>query len=84
MSSSGQTDAAATAKRKRSPRAITALVLGAAIVLFAVANGQTVTIHWVVTTTRTPLIVVIAGCGLVGFAVGWLVARRRASRRDTG
>jgi uncharacterized integral membrane protein len=59
---------------------ITAVVLGVLIVLFAAVNSQTVTIHWIVTTTQTPMIVVIAGCGLVGFVVGWLFARRRASR----
>jgi uncharacterized integral membrane protein len=58
---------------------ITAGVLVVLIVLFAVANRQTVQIHWIVTTTQTPMIVVIAGCGLVGFAVGYLIARRRAS-----
>lgn len=62
---------------------ITAVVLGVLIVLFAAVNSQTVTIHWIVTTTQTPMIVVIAGCGLVGFAVGYLFARRRASRNNT-
>jgi uncharacterized integral membrane protein len=80
MSRSGQVEpAAGSARNKPSPRAITALVLLVLIVLFAVANSQTVTIHWIVTTTQTPMIVVIAGCGLVGFAVGYLFARRRAS-----
>lgn len=59
---------------------ITAVVLGVLLVLFAAFNSQTVTIHWIVTTSQTPLIVVIVGCGLVGFAAGWLFARRRASR----
>jgi uncharacterized integral membrane protein len=61
---------------------ITAAVLGVLIVLFAAVNSQTVTIHWIVTTTQTPMIVVIAGCGLVGFAVGYLFARRRAASRS--
>jgi uncharacterized integral membrane protein len=63
---------------------ITAVVLGVLIVLFAAVNSQTVTIHWIVTTTQTPMIVVIAGCGLVGFAVGYLFARRRAASRSAG
>ena len=71
---------AAPARNKPSPKAITAAVLVVLIVLFAVANSQTATIHWIVTTTQTPMIVVIAGCGLVGFAAGWMFARRRASR----
>jgi uncharacterized integral membrane protein len=83
MSRSGPIEpASAPPRNKPTPRTITAVVLLVLIVLFAVANSQTVTIHWVVTTTQTPMIVVIAGCGLVGFAVGYLVARRRAASRN--
>ena len=42
---------------------ITAVVLRVLIVLFAAFNSQKVTIHWIVTTSQTPMIVVIAGCG---------------------
>jgi uncharacterized integral membrane protein len=63
---------------------ITAVVLGVLLVLFAAVNSQPVTIHWIVTTSQTPLIVVIVGCGLIGFAAGWLFARRRASRANAG
>jgi uncharacterized integral membrane protein len=83
MSRSGPIEpAAGSARGKPSARTITAIVLVVLIVLFAVANSQSVTIHWIVTTTQTPMIVVIAGCGLIGFAAGWLVARRRASRAN--
>ncbi|HEY3864552.1 MAG TPA: LapA family protein [Solirubrobacteraceae bacterium] len=81
MTPSGQIESsAAPARNKPSPKMITAVLLAVLIVLFAVVNSQTVTIHWIVTTSQTPLIVVIAGCGFVGFAVGWTFARRRASR----
>jgi uncharacterized integral membrane protein len=80
MPTSGQTGPAVASKRKLSPRTITAAVLGGLLVLFAALNSQTVTIHWIVTTTQAPLIIVIVGCGLIGFAVGWLLARRRATR----
>jgi uncharacterized integral membrane protein len=74
---------AASARNKPSPKMITAGVLVVLIVLFAIANRQTVTIHWwFITTTQTPMIVVIAGCGLIGFAVGWVFARRRAASRS--
>ena len=69
----------ARASGKPSSRTITAVVLAVVIVLFAAVNSQSVTIHWIVTTSQTPLIVVIVGCGLIGFAVGYLVARRRAT-----
>lgn len=81
MPASGQTESAVATKRKLSPRTVVAAVLGGVVVLFAAVNTQTVTIHWIVTTTDTPLIAVIAGCGLIGFAVGWLIARRAARRQ---
>jgi len=71
----------ASRQRRLSASTVAALALGALLVLLAVLNGQSVTIHWIVTTTSAPLIVVIAGCGLIGFAVGWLLARRRARGR---
>ena len=81
MPTPSQTNPTVTSKRQLTPRTAIAGVLVALIVLFALFNSQTVTIHWIVTTTETPLIVVIVACGLVGFAAGYLVARRRASRR---
>jgi uncharacterized integral membrane protein len=83
MTPSGQIESSAApapARNKPTPKMITAVVLAVLIALFAVVNSQTVTIHWIVTTSQTPLIVVIAGCGFVGFVVGWTFARRRASR----
>ncbi len=59
-----------------------AVVLVALVVLFAALNSQSVTIHWLVTTSQTPLIVVIVGCGLIGFAAGWLLARRAARSKS--
>jgi uncharacterized integral membrane protein len=58
-----------------------AAVLGGLLILFAALNSQSVTIHWIVASTDLPLILVIAGCGLIGFAVGWLLARRATRRR---
>ena len=81
MTPSGQVQSpAAPARNKPSPKLITAVVLAVLIAVFALVNSQEVTIHWIVTTSQTPLIVVIAGCGAVGFAVGWMFARRRAAR----
>ncbi len=81
MPPSGETAPAPTSQHKLVSRTIIAAVIGGLIVLFALVNSQTVTIHWVVTTTQTPLIVVIAVCGLLGFAAGWLIARRAAQRK---
>lgn len=71
----------ASSPGRPSMRTVLALVIGGLIVLFAALNSQSVTIHWLVATTDTPLIIVIAGCGLLGFAVGWLAARRSARHR---
>lgn len=68
-------------ERKALARLIAAALLGALLTLFAVLNSQTVRVHWIVTTTGAPLIVVIAVCGLVGAAITALLGRRRRSRR---
>lgn len=56
---------------------LAALAIGALVALFAVLNSQQVEVHWVVSTTRTPLIVVIVLFGLIGFGVGVVAGRRR-------
>jgi uncharacterized integral membrane protein len=63
--------------RRDTARLLAAVVLGALLAVFAVLNSQNVRIHWIVTTTRLPMIVVIVGCGLVGAVCSWLIARRR-------
>jgi uncharacterized integral membrane protein len=63
--------------RKATARLVAAVVLGALLALFAVLNSQSVRIHWIVTTTDVPMIVVIVACGLIGAGVSWLIARRR-------
>ena len=59
-------------------RLTASVALAAVAVLFAALNVDHVRVNWVVTTTDTPLIVVIAACVLVGVAIGWILARRRA------
>jgi uncharacterized integral membrane protein len=59
---------------------------GAAIalfVVFALINTQQVRIHWVVTTTRTPLIVALLIAAALGAAAvyGFSYTRRRRSRK---
>jgi uncharacterized integral membrane protein len=67
-----------TTRGKLTARMIAAGVLGAVLVVFAVLNSQDVRVHWLVTSSTAPLIIVIVICGAVGFAVGWLVSRRSA------
>ena len=59
---------------------VAAIVLAVVLTLFAVLNSQRVRVHLIFGTTHLPMIVVIAICGLIGLAVGWLIGRRRAAR----
>ena len=66
-----------------STRAIGATLLVIVLLLFALFNTQRVTVHWIFATTTAPLVVVIAGCALVGLVAGWLLTHRRVARKAT-
>ena len=58
------------------------IVVGAAValaIIFAVLNLHRVSVNWIVTTSHTPLTIVIVISFLIGAAVGALMVRR-ASR----
>jgi uncharacterized integral membrane protein len=59
---------------------ISAAVLGAVVAAFALLNLGDVKVHWLITTGRTPLIVVIALSFLLGVIVDRLVIRARRKR----
>ena len=84
MSTTGQAPgdrpAQGTGDHKARAKLIAAAVLAVLLVLFAVLNSQTVRVHFVFTTARVPMIVVIVVCAVIGVAVGWLIGRRRAAR----
>jgi uncharacterized integral membrane protein len=65
--------------RRERTRAIAGFVLGGLAALFAVLNLDEVKVSWIVGTWETPLIIVIALSVIVGAAIGWLLARRRAA-----
>jgi uncharacterized integral membrane protein len=69
---------AAARPRAEQARLIVAFALGALAVLFAVLNLARVEVHWIFFVSRTPLIVVILVCVLIGLVIGSVVARRRA------
>jgi uncharacterized integral membrane protein len=58
-------------------RQVAALVLAAMGIAFAVANLDDVKVNWVISTWRTPLIVVIALSIVIGAGLGYLATRRR-------
>jgi uncharacterized integral membrane protein len=66
--------------RRQRARLVGGLALGGLGVAFAVANLAEVEVNWIVGTWDTPLIIVIAISILVGAALGYLAARRRATR----
>jgi len=70
------------ADRKERNRRIAALVVGVLIVVFAVVNTNEVKVSWIVTSTQTPLIIVIAVSFLLGLAGGYLLRGRRAKAAD--
>jgi uncharacterized integral membrane protein len=70
------------ADRKERNRRIAALVVGVLIVVFAVVNTDKVKVSWIVTSTTTPLIVVIVVSFLLGLAGGYLLRGRRAKAAD--
>jgi uncharacterized integral membrane protein len=51
------------------------------VIVFALLNFQDVTMHWIVGTTHTPLIILVAVCVLIGLGVGFVVGQRRAHRQ---
>ena len=64
------------AARRGRARVVAAAVLGALFALFAVLNSQSVRVHWLVTTTTLPLIVVIVLGALIGALVYGLITWR--------
>ena len=69
------------AHRRERGRQIAAAVLGAVMTAFALLNLGDVKVHWLITSGRTPLIVVIAFAFLFGVLVDRLVIRARRKRQ---
>ncbi len=75
------------ADKKRRRALVTRLVLGLVLlvlfVIFVSLNSDEVSVHFIVTETRTPLAWVFLVCALVGGLVAYLLGRqgRRSSRK---
>jgi uncharacterized integral membrane protein len=74
----GQSGFSAQRSRSESVRLILAGALAALALAFAVLNVRRVEVDWILTTSKTPLIVVIAVSLLVGAVLGYVIARRSA------
>ena len=70
-------------KRSRRERGRTGLLVALAVLftVFAVLNVEKVSVNWIIGTTRTPLIIVIAVSLLVGVVLTHLAERRAAKKR---
>ena len=55
-------------------------LLVALVVVFAVLNSQSVRMHWIVTTTDTPLFILLVLFAVIGLAIGYIVGRRPRGR----
>jgi uncharacterized integral membrane protein len=80
-SQSGQRQAATARRRRRSSAELARLglaaVVGGLVLAFIVLNTQQVSVDWIVTTTKTPLIVVI----LISLAVGGICVAAAFAKR---
>ncbi len=70
--------------RRRDTRMIASGVVAVLLVWFALANLQDVSIHFWVSTTKAPLIVVIIISGVLGALIGVMATRRRKRADSEG
>jgi uncharacterized integral membrane protein len=67
--------------RREQARSVSLIALGVLFALFAVLNLEKVSVDWIIGSTRTPLIIVIAVSLLVGVVLTHFAERRAAKRR---
>jgi uncharacterized integral membrane protein len=79
---SGDRQPLTPAQRRQRTRLITGGVIGAIVAAFALLNLDQVKVHWIVTTGRTPLIVVVVVAFLLGVGFDRLVIRAQRKRRQ--
>jgi uncharacterized integral membrane protein len=63
-------------------RQIAIAIIAGVAVLFALLNSQEVKVNWIVTSGKTPLILVIALAVGAGYLTAWLIGRRHKKSRD--
>jgi len=82
MSSAHEPDAAGRSKRERARR-IAIAILAVVALLFAILNFEDVKVDLLFGSVTMPLVVVIAGCLLIGGLIGAQLGRRaRRGRRE--
>ena len=68
---------AGDSQRSISPKLVGIGILAVILIVFALLNTQDVRVHFIVRTVETPLILVIVVSALLGFVIGWFLARHR-------
>jgi uncharacterized integral membrane protein len=81
---SGAARGAKPRDRRRDTRLIVTGVVAVLLVWFALANLQDVSIHFWVSTTKAPLILVIIISGALGALIGVMATRRRKRADSEG
>jgi uncharacterized integral membrane protein len=56
-------------------RIITAIIV-VLVIIFALLNSQSVKMHWIFTTTQTPLFVILILFAFFGLVAGYFIGRR--------
>jgi uncharacterized integral membrane protein len=74
-----QEPSAGHSENRIQPRHIVIGICLLVLLIFAVLNTDEVALDFVIDTVRAPLVLLIAICALLGFAIGWFVGRRRHS-----
>lgn len=74
-------DGSPARSRGEQSRRIAVAILAGVAVLFAVLNFEDVRVDLLFGSVTMPLVIVIAGCLLIGGLIGWYAAGRRGRRR---
>ena len=61
------------------PRHVVIGICLVVLLVFAILNTDEIAVDFAFDTVRAPLVLLIAVCALLGFAIGWFVGRRRHS-----
>jgi uncharacterized integral membrane protein len=66
---------------KENRRALAGAIIGGVVAVFAVLNLDEVEVNWIVGTSETPLIIVIALSFVLGAGFGWALSLARKKRK---
>ncbi len=78
----GLSDPAVKKSQDDRNRQIAIAIIAGIAILFALLNSQEVKVNWIVTSWKTPLILVIGLAVAAGYLTAWLIARRHKKKPD--